>query len=415
MKSFRARPFLAETCAALGHEMRQLRLHDARAALCAQTVVAVLLAWGLADVLQLTDRWWAVLSAFVVVRAEASLTRRRGLERMAGTLAGAIVGVAVGAALGLLPRESSWLYPLLLATVAGGGLYATLSGRHPYFWALATVSTVMVLADLRLDLNLAEVALTRIADVAVGVAAAWSAAALMAPAHRNAWLTRARHPEPVFRPSPVPPPAAPVLPVPASVAVSVPVPATVHGQVPPATTSDQTRPGSRSHRLRGVLALYGAVVVAVLGAIYHRYPLADLGQSLVSVIAVLIVPLAASDDADPHARIGLKMLRRILGCLSAAVLALLLLPLLGGHALPCALALSAGVWIAAHLQAGPEATGYIGTQFGVGFIMVFVQDHAGPIAVSAAAHRLLGMTIGLAGLGVVLLTRAWLGSPSRSH
>lgn len=359
--------WLVDTAVQLRRELSRLRLDDARAALCAQTVAAVLLAYGLSEWLQLRDRWWVALSAFVVVRAEIALTRKRGIERLAGTLAGALLGAGVGAAVALLPRDSAWLYPSTLALIAGGGLYLALESRHSYFWVLATVTAVMVLSDLRLHDDLVAVALSRIADVGVGVGSAIAVTTLAVWA-RQLW----------------PSPSA----------------ATAH------TAAGDGRDGAAARRsLRLVLAACCALVVGALGSVYHAYPFGDLSQALVSVIAVLMVPLAVDSDATPgtHARIGLKMLRRVLGCLSAALLALLLLPLLGGHPLLCLLALAVGVWIAAHLQAGPEATAYLGTQFGVGFIMVFVQDHSGIVSVSAPLHRLLGIILGLLGLAVPML------------
>jgi hypothetical protein len=79
-----------------------------------------------------------------------------------------------------------------------------------------------------------------------------------------------------------------------------------------------------------------------------------------------------------------------------------LLPLIGGVPVLCMLVLAAGVWLAAHVQAGRASVSYVGTQFGVGFILVFVQDTAWSSDASGAWERLVGIAVALAGLGLVM-------------
>jgi len=66
--------------------------------------------------------------------------------------------------------------------------------------------------------------------------------------------------------------------------------------------------------------------------------------------------------------------------------------------------LGAGVWLAAHIQAGAAEVSYIGTQFGVGFIMIFVQDHAWSTDASAALQRLMGIVVALFVLAATMAT-----------
>jgi uncharacterized membrane protein YccC len=89
------------------------------------------------------------------------------------------------------------------------------------------------------------------------------------------------------------------------------------------------------------------------------------------------------------------MLNRLLGCLCAALHAAPLLPLIGNTPFLCFVVLGAGVWLAAHVQAGAAEVSYIGTQFGVGLIMIFVQDHAWSTDSSAAFQRLMGIVVTL--------------------
>ena len=84
-----------------------------------------------------------------------------------------------------------------------------------------------------------------------------------------------------------------------------------------------------------------------------------------------------------------------------------LLPLIGHLPLLCLLVLAVGVWLAAHVQSGSSRVSYIGTQFGVGFIMVFVQDHSWSPDASATLGRLLGIVLALAGLSAVIAAFSW--------
>jgi len=359
------RRFLFDTVRDLRDDARRLRTDAERARLSLATVAAVLLAYAAGDWLALHDRWWAALSAFVVVRAGWASTLQRCAERLAGTLAGAGLGIALGMLLATLPRQAFWLWPCVLAISAGGGLFVALRSARSYFWILAAVTTVMVLGDARLHHDLLAVAQARVADVAVGIGAAMIALACVGP-----WWTRA-------------------------------------GELAVASTPP-VAPG----RAGTWLALHATLAVGALAAFYDRHPFPDLAQALVSVVAVLLVPLTDADADAAGERINTKMRQRILGCLGAALLAAVLLPLVGGSLLASLLTLAAGVWLAAHWQAGTESTRYVGTQFGVGFIMVFVQDAGSAMDVSATAHRLLGICIGLGTLGLLMLV---LGRFQRPH
>jgi hypothetical protein len=67
----------------------------------------------------------------------------------------------------------------------------------------------------------------------------------------------------------------------------------------------------------------------------------------------------------------------------------------------CQLALGVGVWFGAYLQSGAVSIRYMGVQFAIAFIMVFVQDRGWTINEAPALERLAGI---LAGMGVLALT-----------
>ena len=149
--------------------------------------------------------------------------------------------------------------------------------------------------------------------------------------------------------------------------------------------------------------MQGAIAIALIGGVNHFHALPNFAQSMVSVVAVLLVPLSVLVDGQVMEAVHMRMLNRFLGCLCAALLAAALLPLIGGMSLVCLVVLGAGIWLAAHVQAGSAEVSYIGTQFGVGFIMIFVQDHAWSTDPSAALQRLMGIVVALFVLAATML------------
>ncbi|MET0332146.1 MAG: FUSC family protein [Dyella sp.] len=365
--------FLRSTARVLSMELRLLRWHGARTWLALEAVSSVLLALLLAELFDMDDRWWVAISAYVVMRADWHTSFSRALQRMAGTLGGAVLAALIAPWV----VESMSLYALSLALVAGAGVYRALGSTRSYAWLLATVTALLVLADTLHDAQVHRIALLRVADVAVGTFASLSVAGLIQFGRKYVHLDGSSDA------------AAPLAPT------------------TPANTID--RRDSAVRRLRAVHALQGAITIAVLAALDFHGHFRDFPQMLVTIAVVLVIPLDSlvRQEDNQHA-VALRMANRTLGCLLAAACAFTLLPLIGDWPIAFLLCLSAGVWLAAHVQAGNPTTSYIGTQFGIAFLMVFVQDQLWTAQVGAAAVRLLGILCGVLSLGLVMLGFAWL-------
>lgn len=340
-------------------ELRLVRLRGERASLCLQTVTAVVLAVAMADLLGLKDRWWVALSAYAVWRADWPVVLRRCLERMAGTVAGALLGLWLGSV--LWPHDG--LIVLALFAIAWLGIYAMIGSRWAYSWILGTVTALMVLAEAHGAGALPAFAGERMLDVAVGIGSTLAVALL--------WKLRPRHAE--------------TLSLARAAKLATPPPATLAWR-----------------RRKAWQALQGALSVAVLAGLHLWHALPSLPQAMVSVVAILLVPWPSLQQGSAAREIHARMLNRVLGCLCAALLATPLLPLIGHQPAACLLVLAVGVWLAAHIQAGAAQVSYIGTQFGVGFIMVFVQDHAWSPDASMAWTRLGGIVLALLVLSLVM-------------
>jgi len=351
---------LRRTAGGIFAELRLIRLGGERGKLCAETVASVVLAVFLADIFNLKERWWVALSAYVLIRANPRVVFQRCLERLAGTVIGAIGGALLAA----LVFQHAWLTIAVLALVSGLGIYCMLGSPYAYSWILGTVTALMVLSDSVSVAFQTNLAINRILDVTVGVIATATISAVSFCVGR--------------------------LPRSDSLSVSASSP---EARGPQETLAPPILGQSRSTRIWQ--ATQGTIAIAVVGVVNHFHALPNFAQSMVSVIAVLLVPLSVLVGGQVTEAVYMRMLNRLLGCLCAASLAAPLLPLIGGTPLLCLVVLGAGVWLAAHVQAGSAEVSYIGTQFGVGFIMIFVQDHAWSTDASAALQRLMGIVVAL--------------------
>ncbi|MBE1162766.1 FUSC family protein [Dyella acidiphila] len=373
--------FFRLTATGLLDELKLLRPWGLRPLLCAETVSAVVLAILLADLFDLKDRWWVAISAYTVVRGSLKVSLWRALDRIAGTVLGAALAAV---AISLLPPGRA-LFALMLALFAGLGLYRAIGSPRSYAWILGTVTGLLVMSEAHQlhGLGVYELALRRVCDVATGIGAS---VAVIAATHLARDLRHRLLPHRAINKS-----------ISAAPAVAVPA---------------LDRRNWTMRRLRALQALQGAISIGVLGLFAYSHPLSSFPQTLISIVAVLLVPLPAllrkpgEDDL-----VSLRMANRALGCMFAALLAVILLPLIGNTPWLCLLTLAIGVWMAAHVQAGSANTSYLGTQFGIGFIMTFVQDQRWSTDASAPLLRLAGILIGLSALTLVMFlsTRIRLG------
>jgi hypothetical protein len=72
--------------------------------------------------------------------------------------------------------------------------------------------------------------------------------------------------------------------------------------------------------------------------------------------------------------------------------------------------LTAGVWLAAHVQGSRRGIGYVGTQGAVAFISTLIQGSGPTSSILPGIERLVGITGGL----LILLVVSVLTAPSRS-
>jgi uncharacterized membrane protein YccC len=354
---------------AIGREIAELHLPGNRARLCAMTSLAVVIAVVCALALRFSDPWWAAISAFISIQSSRAGSVRRGSLRVLGTIAGATLGFVT----------ASWLayHHAACCLALFGFTFVAILGmavsRYGYAWLFVGVTAVMVvLASLEDPTVALDVAFYRAAEISTGVVAAMFVAFLFASD------------EPV--------------------------------QVAPApgwSDLGGAQWPSVAHAIRA------GFVVAVLPSIWNWLEVPDLSQIVITVVAVVAVPVS-QDARDQGRLIASRGLHRLVGCLLGGFAGLLVLGLSITSFLPWLALLSAGVWVGTHVQASERGVGYVGTQATVVFIMTLVQGSGPPASILPGIDRFAAMTCGLVSLLVLslLLQPAWhrtAGVPRREN
>ncbi|SAL75340.1 Fusaric acid resistance protein family protein [Caballeronia peredens] len=381
--------------AALGRELIAIVPTQARALFATQAMLSVGLAVALAYAFHLTNIWWAAISGFAVMQSKFSACAQRGVQRVVGTVAGALIGAVAGPVIG----DSPWLFTPLLGVITGVSVYRALVSDAGYAWVLGAVTSLMVTFEahrLASAAATASFALLRVAEVAVGTIACVAVSALFHAGLQHYRKKRGAAPVPraqaastVDRVDGVNAQAVSIMPSDAAQAVQA------------VEASHVARAEQTALAMRRRLAWQSAWSVMILASLAYAWNLPGFAQAMVTAIAVLILP--ASALGKPTSRpVTERMIQRFVGCLLAGGVSLALLPLVGDNALVCMIALCAGVWIGCHVQTGTQGASYVGRQFSIAFIMVFVQDHHWSSDPMPALTRLAGILCGIVVLSAVM-------------
>jgi uncharacterized membrane protein YccC len=389
---------------ALGRELAAWRASPERIAFGAQAGLSVALSVLVAHALHVSYAWWAAISGFAVMQDNLAGSAQRGLHRVLGTVLGATLGALVGPWIGDVP----WLFVPVLGVIGGVAVYCALGSNASYAWILGGVTALMVTFEAHLLPSMeasTRFAALRVVEVVIGTAACvlvsalfhlgaahrdkawprqWLAAAW--PAHRH-WLARVVEAVRGRR---------------AGLTAEA-----AQGDAPVIIVEPAPFPAARRR-----VAIQAGVSIAILAAGAYALKLTGFVQAIVTVIAVVALP-ATLIATDATRSVLEKIVQRIAGCLLAGIVALVLLPLLRGEPVACMIALMLGVLVGCHLQTGQQGASYVGRQFAIAFIMVFVQDHQWSADPQPALLRLGGILIGVVVIAGVMLATAGRSSGAR--
>jgi uncharacterized membrane protein YccC len=155
-------------------------------------------------------------------------------------------------------------------------------------------------------------------------------------------------------------------------------------------------------------ALRAGTGVMLVPLVWYWLDLPNLSQAAVTVAAVMAVPALSGDRAMDHQTVTERGLHRLLGCLCGGIAGLGCLALSVESLLPWLLMLTAGIWVAAHVQGSARGIGYVGTQAAVVFISTLVQGSGPPQSIEPGIDRFAGITGGL----LILLAVSLISAPS---
>jgi uncharacterized membrane protein YccC len=333
----------------------------------AACLASVMLAIAWSHLLGIGNVGWAAFSAYIVMRTSFAESARRGMLRMFGTA----VGVSLACCLAPQLLRSTALLSAALALCAAVTLYLALIDRRGYGWLLAGLSFAMVLVDGMEQPHqaLGAFAQARLIEVSVGSGAAMLVSAVSTLAVRRR------------------PPAAP-------------------DDMEQDRKQDPPAPVSRlRHRLALRHALQGALALALIPWVWAAFHLKALGQSSITIMAVMMVPIA--DLSAPAYPASTRLRHRFLGCAIGGLLATVVLIL--SHASPTimTLAVCLGVVAGRHIENGETGITYAGTQFALAFLVVLVADGTTAPDTAQGVERLFGILLGMALLEPVRLLFRW--------
>jgi len=412
-------PMLARTgisaLAALARELRAWRPSRERALFGIEALLSVALAVAVAHALHLTHTWWAALSGFAVMQTAFAASLQRAAYRIVGTIAGALLGTLAGPWTGTVP----WLFVPAMAAIGAVTVYNVNASRWAYAWMLGGITALLVLCEARTALAIrptAEFAILRVAEVIIGTLACVVVATLFHWGERK-YEKRRMLSEQSTAATPVNTGAAAAASPPASAspatsgmsestAASTAAAGDMTAADPPlqpaaamdtGSTAAAAAPPITAPAIRRLLAVQAALAVALIAACVQFLRLPGYEQAMVTAIAVLMLPAGLQPDTV-HKPMVEKMAQRAIGCLLAGAIAVAMLPLMGNQPVLCLATLAVGIWIGCHVQTGKEGASYVGRQFTIAFLMVFVQDHHWSADALPALLRLAGIFAGMAAL-----------------
>ena len=341
---------------AVGRELRALAAPGPRMADKLAIVASVLLAVAFAQLAGARMVSWAAVSALVLLKSDTRETLTRGVMRMGGTISGALLALAI------VPYavHSLALASISAALIGGMGLYGMLTGRRAYAWLLFGLTFELILFD-KLDhphLATTDLAWTRFVEVAAGTLACVLVSLGTALISRSDWL--AGH-----KPRP-----------------------------------DRMRWNAHAARH----AAQAGLALALLPPIYALTGLPELAGAAITVMAVMIVPVAGIGQSG-LAPVSRRLLHRAIGCIAGGLLAIAVLLLAYGSIGVIVAGTVLGLVIGRHLETGGNATAYVGLQFSIALLTALVPDSYSAVDPGLAWDRLVGIFVGMALLEPVLL--AW--------
>jgi uncharacterized membrane protein YccC len=319
-----------------------------------ECVASVLLAIVIAHLVGAQMIAWAAFTAFVLMKGPIAETLLRAVLRMIGTLLGATLAIWFER----LSSGALWQVMLATALIGAIGLFGMLTARRAYAWLLFGLTFIMIVLDRLEDptIEMEALALTRVLEVGAGTLACLTVSVIATLSTRRRW--------------------------PVSITASAP-PAGWH-------------PDAARHALQAALAL------SLLPLLHRYFAIPELAQAGVTIVAVMIVPVAGL-GASGLAPVSGRLRQRALGCLCGGALAAAVLFLSRGSMPILVAGTCLGIVIGRHIENGSARNAYLGLQFTLAILVVLVPDDYAAVSIGPGLERLISIFVGMGILLPVLI------------
>ena len=153
-----------------------LRRHGAELRLSARMTAAGLVAFALAELLQLSQGYWAVLSAVIVIQSSVGGSLKASLDRFVGTFGGAVFGAVVAL---LIPHQN--VLVLGIALLVAIAPLALLSAVNASFRIAPVTAVIVLLGSSSQQTGPLGSAMARVIEIGIGCAVGFSVSLLVLP------------------------------------------------------------------------------------------------------------------------------------------------------------------------------------------------------------------------------------------
>jgi len=319
----------------------------------AECMTSVLLAILVAHLIGAREVAWAAFTGFVLMRGNVSDTLQRGLMRLVGTVLGGALALLVA------PYASRSLPLATVAAAAVGtiGLYGVITAKRAYAWLLFGLTFEIILLD-KLEhpaLDTIEFFRTRLLEVAAGTVACVTVSLLSTLTARRRW------------PGVTAAPASPI----------------------------------GWHRGAARHAMQGGIALALLPVLHALLKIPHLEQAGVTIMAVMIVPIANLGGGG-LVPVTERLWHRAIGCIAGGSFAAPIVIVAQGWAPLLIAGTCVGIVVGRHIENGGTRP-YVGLQFVLAVLVTLVPDSYAHAEIGPALMRLASIFIGMILLEPVLV------------
>ena len=149
-------------------------------------------------------------------------------------------------------------------------------------------------------------------------------------------------------------------------------------------------------------AVQAALALSLLPLAHHYFNIPELAQAGVTIMAVMIVPVAGIGSSGLGPVSG-RLRQRAVGCLCGGALAAGVLFLSMGWAPALIAGTCLGIIAGRLIENGSARTAYIGLQFTLAVLVVLVPDDYANVSIGPGLERLVSIFIGMGVLLPILL------------